>query len=305
MIDDSLEATNLSVVIPVRNGADLIENQLKALADQAYDIDVELVISDNGSTDNTVEICKRFADSFSRFIIVDSSDRAGVCYARNIGALASSGGFLVFCDHDDVVRPGYLAAMSRGLSSYHAVGGVAISEGSAGELAKFEVRSPLRLVMGYLPSATGAALGVRRSVFTAVQGFDMSFQKGADETDFCWRVQRAGFTLGGVPDAVVDYRQRDNLTDAARQFFHYGRTHVQLWAKYRSSATIVGVSFVNALAEFLGALRHVPRLRKAKHRFTVARELGWAVGVLGGHVRYNLLRRLPEPELLNLPQPLQ
>lgn len=276
----------------------MIARQLEALAGQSEASSIEVVISDNGSTDETVNICRQFAPRFGRFLIIDSGDKPGVCHARNAGVLASGGTYILFCDHDDEVHPNYVRAMCRGLQEFDLVGGLAVSEGLPGELGKFENHTPLRKVMNYLDTATGASLGVRRTVFMSVRGFDLSFQKGADETDFCWRVQRSGFTLGAVSDAVVSYRQRERPLDAAKQFFYYGRTYVQLWARYRDVAPLQGVSLWQSIRELAFAIRHSPRLLKPERRFTEARDLGWALGTLQGLWMYRIAGRPPAPRLL-------
>ncbi len=91
----------LSVVIACRNAEDTLGVQLSALSRQECPVPWNVVISDNGSTDRTVAIAQGYARKLPGLVIVDSSERAGAGYARNIGAEATSARFLAFCDADD------------------------------------------------------------------------------------------------------------------------------------------------------------------------------------------------------------
>jgi glycosyltransferase involved in cell wall biosynthesis len=101
----------LSVVIPCLNAADTIATQLEAVANQKWSETWEVIVSDNGSTDNTLSIVKEFSDRIFNLRIVDASGRKGVAHAYNTGAKAAVGESLVFCDADDEVASGWLAAM--------------------------------------------------------------------------------------------------------------------------------------------------------------------------------------------------
>jgi glycosyltransferase involved in cell wall biosynthesis len=74
------------------------------------------VISDNGSTDQSVAIARSYADRLPGLIVVDSSARTGAGYARNVGTRSTSARLLVFCDADDEAAPGWLAAMVAALA---------------------------------------------------------------------------------------------------------------------------------------------------------------------------------------------
>ena len=70
----------VSVVVPVRNGMPFIEERLKALLKQDYNGAWELIIADNGSTDETVECVRNWANRFQSLSVVDTSDRSGSSY---------------------------------------------------------------------------------------------------------------------------------------------------------------------------------------------------------------------------------
>ena len=97
------EARPISVVIPVRNGADTLARCLEAALASAYPR-FEVVVVDDGSTDATAEIAARFPVKLVRL-----AAHGGVSRARNAGAAASSGELLVFIDADCLLERNALA----------------------------------------------------------------------------------------------------------------------------------------------------------------------------------------------------
>lgn len=108
----------LSVIIPCFNVADTIATQLEALANQRWSESWEVIISDNGSADGSMDIVKKYEGRLPHLRIVDASGRRGRGYARNVAAKVARGESLAFCDADDEVAPGWLAAMGEAVTKY-------------------------------------------------------------------------------------------------------------------------------------------------------------------------------------------
>lgn len=293
---------DVSIVIPVRNGEHGIGNQLAALAREPEAAMAEVIISNNGSSDRTTEVALAYRPAFSDLRVVDSGDRLGVSHARNVGILAAHSEKILICDHDDEVRPGWISMMSAALDHADVVGGRATSLRISGSKRALEddqePTDPLRVVFGYLPYAIGCCLAVRRTAALAVGGFDEAFMRGHEETDFCWRLQQAGYAIDGVPDASVDYRQRNRAIDAARQRYHSARTQVLLWTRHEGTGQLRPVSFRGSLRGLIRVTREVPHLIHPSTRFAAARSIGWALGTVNGHLRYRILGTPPKPLLL-------
>ncbi|RUT11687.1 hypothetical protein DSM107010_30140 [Chroococcidiopsis cubana SAG 39.79] len=81
----------LSVIIPSYNEAGTISGQLEALTTQQWYQPWEIIISDNGSTDETVAIAEQYQERLPNLQIVDSSDRQGAAHARNVGCICGCG----------------------------------------------------------------------------------------------------------------------------------------------------------------------------------------------------------------------
>lgn len=228
----------VSVILCVNNAQDTVEEQLQALAVQDFDQPWELVVVDNRCSDETIAIVRRQADRIPRLRVVPASARAGLAYARNVGAGAAAGEFLAFCDGDDAVRPQWLRALVETCPDMGMVGGALALDRYNDQTSQFwRGASPtlrgLPTGHAHLAYAVGANFGVHRATFLAVGGCDERFLCASDDVDLSWRIQLAGFPLAFAEAAVADYRLRSTIMSAARQRFAYGRDEVILYVKHR------------------------------------------------------------------------
>jgi GT2 family glycosyltransferase len=225
-------------VVACFNGAATLGDQLDALLAQDAAVDWEIVVSDNGSTDGSRELVERYAAHSSLVRPAESSDRAGLSHARNVGARQARGRSIAFCDQDDQVAAGWLAAMATGLREHELVAG-RLEHDLLNDAWTSEVRGRpqseelLEYEDGWLPFAFGCTLGVRADLHERLGGFDEAFVKGAEDADYCWRAQRAGAQLILLEDAVTHYRFRHDLGGVYRQARDYGESEVRLYAKHR------------------------------------------------------------------------
>lgn len=89
----------LSIIIPVYNAQNYLEECLQSIVRNEYE-DLEVIIVNDGSKDNSLEICNRFKNSDSRIQIIDKKN-TGVSDSRNVGIRASKGQYIMFLDADD------------------------------------------------------------------------------------------------------------------------------------------------------------------------------------------------------------
>lgn len=101
-MEESSEYTKglVSVIIPTYNRADIIEPSIRSVLEQTYD-NLEIIISDDRSTDNTKELIDKLAADDPRIHYILSTDKKGAAGARNSGIRVSHGEFIEFQDSDD------------------------------------------------------------------------------------------------------------------------------------------------------------------------------------------------------------
>ena len=92
----------LSIVMPVYNTEKFVKKTIESLLNQTYK-DFELIVIDDGSTDNSIEIIKKFADN--RIKIFSNDSNKGIVYSRNRGNAEALGRFIAPFDSDDIALP--------------------------------------------------------------------------------------------------------------------------------------------------------------------------------------------------------
>jgi glycosyltransferase involved in cell wall biosynthesis len=281
-------APTVSVIIPVRNGADTLAEQLAALAGQTYESPWEIVVADNGSTDGTLALARSWAERLPNVSVVDASLRPGSSYARNFGAEHATGEFLAFCDADDVVVPGWIAALVAGAREYDAVTG--LQDVTVINSTAVQATRPMRAEglpqSRFLPYAPSCNLGVWASVFAATGGFDEDYPQSHD-VEWSWRAQLASYTLGFAPGAVVHYRYRASSRGVFRQAYVSGLDAARLYRDYRSRG-LSRPGFTRALRTWGFLVARLPYLRSPERRGVWIRRAGESAGRFVGSVRFRI-----------------
>jgi glycosyltransferase involved in cell wall biosynthesis len=237
MTDHRPDSTHISVVIPARNAGRTIGAQLTAMSSQDYAGPIEVIVVDDGSSDDTRVIVKM--QGLSEVRLVEATGARGPGAARNRGAEAARGDVLAFCDADDIVSPSWLSALARALDTADLVLGrldytmlnpdpLLARAGGGREWTP----QPHR---GFLLSGASANMAIRRLVFEELGGFDAAFTfAAAEDVDLCWRAHLRGFRVQVAHDALVHYRLRESARGAARQHFRYAAEDPRLFRRYRT-----------------------------------------------------------------------
>lgn len=105
----------LSIIIPVYNVENFLVRCLESVTSPVED-DCEVIIIDDGSTDNCPEIIRSFSDDYPEYIISIRQENQGLGGARNTGLKAARGEYIVFLDSDDYLSPGALSEMKAAVS---------------------------------------------------------------------------------------------------------------------------------------------------------------------------------------------
>ncbi len=283
----------LSVIVPCFNAADTIGVQLEALAAQQWPEPWEIIISDNGSTDNALAVVEQYRERLPNLRIVNASDKRGAAHAKNVGARAAMGDALVFCDADDEVAPGWLSAIGTALREHDFVASRFDPNKLNAPWIPRAVHCPqqdglqLYKYPPFLPHAGGCGLGVKRSVYEAVGGFDETILV-LDDTDFCFKVQLLGNTLHFVQNAVIHIRYRPTLAGMYHQARMWGKQNVLVYKKYRPLG-MPKLSWKEGAKAWWDLLRRLPYIRGKDAFRRWLRQLAWRIGRLQGCIEYRVL----------------
>lgn len=229
----------VSVIVPAHNASGTLAEQVEALRAQDHDDPWELVLADNGSTDDTVAVFQRSVAGggpdapvpWDAARVVDASAVAGSAHARNVGAAAARGDLLCFCDADDVVEPGWLRALVRAAADHHLVGGRLETTTLNSDRVRGWRPAPSASVADVPSFAPTSNLAIWADCFAALGGLDETYLKSHD-VELSKRALAAGASLGFAPDAVVRYRLRSTLRGLARQSYRSGRATVQMATQF-------------------------------------------------------------------------
>lgn len=250
--------SDVVVIIPALNAAGTLARQLRAL-DAQTDLGFKVVVSDNGSSDDTARIAQEWQPQFTSLEVIDASARRGVASARNIAIEATDQDLILICDADDEVRPSWVEAMRGALRTHAAATGplhlVWTDDPSRSEIWN---ASEVPVSMGYRPYMPGCNIGMRRSVFDEVGGFDASLDRGQEDVDFGWKLTGKGYEIGHALGAVVDYYQREGLRNFLRQQWRYGKAHVALYLRHKD-APIRTADWKTSLRWFFEWAKQMPR----------------------------------------------
>lgn len=110
-----MEECKVSIILPIYNSELYLEECIDSILAQTYS-NFELIIVNDGSTDNSVEICNQYIKKDSRIILITQKNK-GVSSARNLGIKIAKGEYVVFVDSDDFLMPMALSTIVKNFKS--------------------------------------------------------------------------------------------------------------------------------------------------------------------------------------------
>ena len=203
----------VSVVVPTRNSASHLRGCLESIRAQTYD-DIELIVVDNSSTDDTRTIAQKYADT----TLIAGPERSA---QRNAGARSATGSYVFFVDSDMVLEPNVIAecvAQLRSSSSEAViVPEVSFGTGFWAECKAFE-RS------FYVGDETiEAARFFAVNAIAEVGGFDEMLPPGPEDWDLHERFRKRGLPIARTRALIHHDEGEVRLAHLMRKKFYYGR----------------------------------------------------------------------------------
>jgi len=282
----------LSVVIPCFNAADTIAAQLEALNNQQCSEPWEIIIADNGSTDETSNIVKQYQQNLPNLRIVDASATKGSAHARNVGASIALSENLAFCDADDEVTPGWVAAMIEALSKHDFVAGCSdyskLNEPWIVKCCGVREANGIKDYI-YFPYAGGNNLGIKRACHNQIGGFDETMLLLQD-IDYCWRLQKTGIKLESASNAVIHFRFRNTVKGMYRRCWRLACYDILLHQKHQQMGMPKLIKWRDLSKD--AAILPLKFLVKVRDKESLVRwllDLAWLGGHFQGCLKYNYL----------------
>lgn len=236
---------NYSVIIPVYNRPDEVDELLASLAAQTCR-DFEVVIVEDGSTVPCREVVERYSDKLP--IVYIAKENEGRSIARNVGIEASRGDYLVFFDSDCVIPPQYFETLTRELTANPV-------DCYGGPDAAHESFSDVQKAINYAMTSFWTTGGIRggkvslekfvprtfntgfsREVYRRVGGFREMF---SEDIDMSTRIKNAGFNIALIRPAYVYHKRRIDFKRFIRQVYVFGMSRITLKLLYPGSLKLV------------------------------------------------------------------
>lgn len=220
----------VSVVVASYNGDRTLEACLNSLRSLNYP-NYEVILVDDGSTDRTQQIIRRFPTV--RCIRHEANQ--GLSAARNTGIAAAAGEIVAFTDSDCRADEDWLYYLISDLlnSEFAGIGGHNLLPPEDSWVAAAVMVSPggpahVMLTDRVAEHIPGCNMAFYKWALEEINGFDPIFRKAGDDVDVCWRLQQHGYSIGFSPAGFVWHYRRATVRDYLKQQAGYGEAEALL-----------------------------------------------------------------------------
>ncbi len=243
----------VSIIMPVYNGADFLSEAIESVINQTYP-SWELLVSNDGSTDKSLNVARAYAETEPRIIVVSDSVRGGPAVARNRAIDKARGCWLAFLDSDDTWHPEKLSLTLRFAEDNNlALAYTAYTRLSGGRSAVIRVPREIThrklLLSNVVPTST-ALVDLR-----LVSGLRMNEKHQPDDFIAWLQILREGLKAGGLMIPLTTYRKAADSHSGNKW-----RAALRVWQVLRKTQAL---SWPAAVWYFLnyavrGAIKHSP-----------------------------------------------
>lgn len=235
-----------SIIIPLYNRPQEVDELLDSLTRQTYS-PFEVLVIEDGSSLEARQIVEGYSDRLDVHYHVKPN--AGQGFARNFGFEQAKGDYFVIFDSDCLIPSDYLANVTAFLAETPL-------DAYGGPDAAHESFTPIQKAISYAmtsPFTTGGIrgnrkhvgqfhprsfnMGVSRAVWEQVGGFKLT--RLGEDIEYSIRIQASGFRIGLIPDAVVFHKRRTDFKQFYKQLHFFGRARINIYKYFPSELKLV------------------------------------------------------------------
>lgn len=234
-----------SVIIPVYNRPQEVDELLESLTQQSYR-QFETLIIEDGSEETCKHIVKKYQDQLDlKYFYKENS---GQGFSRNYGFERANGDYFVVFDSDCLIPPHYFETVKKFLDKHwlDAYGGPdrehpsftpvqkAISYAMTSPFTTGGIRGNKKHAGTFHPRSFN--MGISRKVYEQTGGYKIT--RMGEDIEFSIRIIEHGFTTGLIPDAFVYHKRRTNLRQFFNQLHFFGRARINIGRFYPSEIKV-------------------------------------------------------------------
>lgn len=284
----------ISVIVPVYNTGQYLPRCIESILNQSFTV-FELLLVDDGSTDNSGAVCDDYAEKDSR-VRVFHKENGGVSSARNMGLRNIRGQYVVFVDSDDWVDEQYLEHLMCGDSDLVVAGIQEFGGSDALRVSKeyknvsiCELKNSWTYSADYFSYIFPVAKRFRSSV---IREYGLLFNERLFfSEDFCFVLDYLGCVNTAVEIPFADYQYRmmeisrdEKFKMTAQQLVDHYEAHARCFDKLSAGCSVKAVRDdinVRLVSKFLVWLSHCDSLSAYRKNALLFRKQQWAKEVLG------------------------
>ncbi len=241
-----------SIIIPLYNRPQEIDELLHTLTQQTY-MQFEVLVIEDGSKLDAREIVDSYKDKLD--ISYYFKENAGQGFARNYGFERAKGDYFIVFDSDCLIPTDYLQIVKNHLLEHplDAFGGPdgahpsftpvqkAISYSMTSPFTTGGIRGNKKHIGTFHPRSFN--MGISREVWEQTGGFILT--RLGEDIEFSIRIHSMGFKIGLIPDAIVYHKRRTDLMQFYKQLHFFGRARINIYKHF--PAELKAVHFFPAL----------------------------------------------------------
>ncbi len=241
-----MKQLSFSIIVPVFNRTQEIEELLESLSNQDFQKDFEVLIIEDGSSIPCKDVIQKFQSKLH--VQYHCKENSGPGESRNFGMHKAQGNYYIFLDSDVILPKNYLTEVTKQLEINYtdAFGGSdtahpsfsvvqkAINYSMTSFLTTGGLRGHKNGVVKFQPRSFN--MGISREAFQKTQGF--SKMRVGEDIDLSFRLWEFGFETQYIENATVYHKRRSTLKQFFNQTYAFGKTRPILTKKYPTTAKL-------------------------------------------------------------------